>query len=92
MDITEGMVGHVARLSKLRLGPEEERAMAAELERIVTYMDVLEKLDTEPADPAEPLKNVLRADEVEPSWDRAALLSCAPASDGEHFLVPKAVD
>ena len=59
MDITEGMVGRVARLSKLRLGP---------------------------------LKNILRADEVEPSWDRAALLSCAPAGDGEYFLVPKAVD
>ena len=69
--------------------------MTAELERIVSYMDVLDGLDTagtEPLSHVFPLKNVLRPDETAPSADRAALLAGAPAADGESFLVPKAVE
>ena len=39
-----------------------------------------------------PLKNVLRADQVAPSFDREALLAGSPARDGETFLVPRAVE
>ena len=38
------------------------------------------------------LKHVLRADEIQPSYGRDALLAGAPASDGEAFLVPRAVE
>ena len=86
---------YVSALARLKL-PEEERAsMAAELEQILEYMDVLSGLDTEGVEPMShvfPVKNVLRADAVEPSTDRAALLAGAPAHDGEAFLVPKAVE
>ncbi len=51
--------------------PEEEKAkMAAELEQIIAYMDVLNTLDTtgvEPMSHVFPVKNVLREDEVKPS-------------------------
>ena len=69
--------------------------MTAELETIVAYMDVLNRLDTsgiEPLSHVFPVKNVMRPDEVVPSCDRAALLAGAPAADGEAFLVPKAVE
>jgi Asp-tRNA(Asn)/Glu-tRNA(Gln) amidotransferase C subunit len=36
--------------------------------------------------------NVFRADEVQPSQDRAELLANAPKTDGEGFLVPKTVE
>lgn len=95
MKITEELVDYVSELSRLKLPEAEKAAMAAELEKIVDYMDVLNGLDTtgvEPLSHVFPVKNVLRADEVAPSYDRAELLAGAPASDGEAFLVPKAVE
>lgn len=95
MKITTELVDHICGLSRLELQTEEKQDMTAQLEQIVAYMDVLNELDTtgiEPMSHVFPLKNVLREDEELPSQDRAELLACAPASDGEAFLVPKAVE
>ena len=93
MKITPELVKHVADLSQLELTPAEAGRTAEELGRILNCMDVLNRLgavDGE-AGPVPPLKNVLREDVPVPSLDRAALLAGAPASDGEMFLVPRAV-
>lgn len=95
MKITTEMVDYISQLSRLKLPPEERERMAAELERIIAYMDTLSALDTGGAEPMShvfPVKNVLREDEVRPSLDRAELLKNAPQADGEAFLVPKAVE
>ena len=95
MKITEELVDYVSELSRLKLPEAEKAAMAAELEKIVDYMDVLSGLDTtgvEPLSHVFPVKNVLRADEIQPSYGRDVLLAGAPASDGEAFLVPRAVE
>ena len=95
MKITEDMVDYISQLSRLQLPAEEKTAMTAELELIVAYMDVLHTLDTTDVEPLShifPLKNVLRSDEVVPSYDRETLLAGSPAGDGETFLVPKAVE
>ena len=89
------MVDYIAGLSRLELETGEKQAMTAELERIIAYMDVLNRLDTagvEPMSHVFPVKNVLREDEVEPSQDRAGLLAGSPAGDREAFLVPKTVE
>ena len=95
MKITEELVDYVSELSRLKLPEGEKAAMAAELEKIVDYMDVLSGLDTtgvEPLSHVFPVKNVLRADEIQPSYGGYALLSGAPSSDGEAFVVPWAVE
>ena len=95
MKITTELVDYIAGLSRLELEAGEKQAMTAQLERIVACMDVLDRLDTagvEPLSHVFPVKNVFREDEVMPSQDRAELLAGAPASDGETFLVPKAVE
>lgn len=95
MKITEEMVDYVSTLSRLKLEPEERAAMTAELEQIVSYMDVLEQVDTQGVEPMShvlPVCNVTRSDVVEPSYDREALLKGAPKRDQETFLVPKAVE
>lgn len=95
MKITEEMVDYISVLSRLKLPEEEKTAMTGELERILEYMDVLNTLDTSQVEPMShvfPVKNVLRADVVEPSADRAALLKNAPVPDAEAFLVPKTVE
>ena len=66
--------------------------MAGELERILEYVEVLNTLDTAAVEPMShvfPVKNVFRADVVEPSADRRDLLRNAPIPDEEAFLVPK---
>lgn len=95
MKITTELVDYVSELSRLRLPEEEKVAMAGELEKIIAYMDVLNRLDTaaiEPMSHTFPVKNVLREDEPEVFPDRDALLENAPAHDGDSFLVPKTVD
>lgn len=95
MKIDAEMVDYIARLSRLELQPGEKRAMTEELERIVAYMDVLDRLDTQGVEPMShvfPVKNVFREDEVEPSQSRDELLAGSPAPDKEAFLVPKAVE
>lgn len=95
MKITEEMVDYVSVLSRLKLPEAEKGPMAAELEKIVSYMDVLNGLDTsgiEPMSHVFPLKNVLREDAVAPSFDRDALLKGAMGRDEEAFLVPKTVE
>lgn len=95
MKITSEMVDYVATLSRLKPGELEKAKMAEDLERIVSYMDVLNTLDTADVEPLShvfPVKNVMRPDQVAPSFPRADLLWNAPEHDEEAFLVPKAVD
>ena len=95
MEITEQMVDYVSILSRLSLPPEEKTEMTAQLQQIVSYMDVLNTLDTSGVEPMShvfPVKNVMRPDEVVPSYPRADLLWNAPKHDEEAFLVPKTVE
>ena len=95
MNITAELVDYLAGLSRLEVQEGERQAMTAELERILAYMEVLNRLDTQGVEPMShvfPVKNVLREDEVIPSQDRAELLAGSPAPDQEAFLVPKTVE
>lgn len=95
MKITTEMVDYISVLSRLKLPQEEKEEMTRELERIIGYMDVLNALDTEQVEAMShvfPVKNVMREDEVQPSFDRALLLQNAPVPDDEAFLVPKTVE
>ncbi len=95
MNITPELVDYVSILSRLKLEPEEKARMTGELEQIIGYMDILNQLDTtdiEPMSHTFPVKNVLREDEVVPSFPREALLAGAPVPDDEAYLVPKTVE
>ena len=95
MKITEEMVDYIALLSRLKPDEEDRRRMTEELERIVSYMEVLNTLDTEGVEPLShvfPLRNVTREDEVAPSLPREELLKSSPIQDDQAFLVPKAVE
>ena len=95
MKVTTELVDYISELSRLELESDEKLGITAQLEQIIAYMDVRNKLDTQDVEPMShvfPVKNVLREDEVEPSQDRAELLAGAPVPDREAFLVPKAVE
>ena len=94
MKITTEMVDYISALSRLQVDEGEKEAVTAELERIVSYMDRLNELDTNEIEALShvfPIKNIMRPDKIAP-FSRELLLQNSPGGDEEAFLVPKAVD
>jgi aspartyl-tRNA(Asn)/glutamyl-tRNA(Gln) amidotransferase subunit C len=95
MDVTEDLVRHVARLAKLELSFDESKALAADLGRILGYVDALAKVDVADVDPgaahAVPASS-LREDVPAPGLSREQALANAPDHDGVFFRVPRVLD
>jgi aspartyl-tRNA(Asn)/glutamyl-tRNA(Gln) amidotransferase subunit C len=92
--ITREEVRHVARLARLELSETDEVALTGQMNDILSYMDTLNRLDTSEVPPtthAIQLLNVFRADEIQPSLDRALSLANAPETDRVSFVVPKVI-
>lgn len=95
MKVTKELVDYVATLSRLELSEEQNEKAQKELGAIIDYADTLNEVDTDGIEPMShvfAVKNVLRDDVVKESRDRKDLLSNAPMSDDEAFLVPKTVE
>ena len=95
MKINRQDVETVALLSRLEMTPEELEAYAGQLNAILDYADVLNKLDTKGVEPTAhvlPLKNVMRPDEVKPSLPRELALANAPEAEDGYFKVPKIME
>ena len=93
--ITIAEVEHVARLARLDLAPDEKERMRSQLDVILAYIDKLRRLDTEGVEPtfhAIPIVNVMREDEVRPSFPAAGMLANAPERAGDLFRVPKIIE
>ena len=95
MKITREEVRNVALLARLELSADEEAAVAADLDQILTYVEMLDELDTAAVEPTAhvvELETPYREDEVTNQPDAAALLAGAPARDGTYLKVPKIID
>jgi len=81
----------LAKLARLRLSDEEVASLGPQLQSILGFVEQLSELDTENVEPmttALDIDNRWRPDQRIPSLDTETALRTAPASDGEHFLVP----
>lgn len=88
-------VNHVANLARLELSAEEKERFTAQLNAILQYADKLNELDTSDIEPTShvlPLANVMREDEVRPSWPVDRVLSEAPETEDGHFKVPAVLE
>ena len=95
MNVDRKIIDYVADLSRLHLSEEEKVRAEKDLGSVLTHIDMLNELDTETIEPLShtfPIKNVFRADEVRPSYDRETLLSNAPQKKDGYFKVPKTVE
>jgi aspartyl-tRNA(Asn)/glutamyl-tRNA(Gln) amidotransferase subunit C len=95
MKITRKDVEHVALLSRLELGDNDVEKFTGQLNAILDYIDVLNKVDTTGVEPTAhvlPLKNVMRADEARPSLPRELALANAPEQEDGYFKVPKILE
>ena len=91
-EITSEDVRKVAKLARLDLPDNEIVTYATQLQKILGYIEQLEKVDTNQVPPttrAVEVVNVLREDLVETSEIREELLDLAPTREGEFFRVPK---
>lgn len=86
----------VGRLAELEIPASQREAARLDLERMVTFVDVMKELNVKDVEPlyqviAEDAKaqNVLRDDVVTESGDRETLLGNAPKRRGEFAAVPK---
>jgi len=95
MKITRKDVEGVALLARLELGESEIVKFTDQLNAILEYVDMLDKVNTDGVEPTAhvlPLKNVMRADKATPSLPRELALANAPEQEDGYFKVPKVME
>lgn len=95
MKITCKDVANVALLSRLEFSESEIETFTGQMDAILQYAEVLNKLNVEDVEPMAhvlSLKNVMRVDEAKPSLPRELALSNAPEQEDGYFKVPKIME
>lgn len=95
MSVTEKDVKYIANLARLQLNPEEVKAFAGDMNKILKYMDQLNEVDTENVKPLEhviELESRLRKDEAKAPLSHEDALKNAPEADSDYFRVPKVIE
>jgi aspartyl-tRNA(Asn)/glutamyl-tRNA(Gln) amidotransferase subunit C len=96
--VTVEDVERVAELAHLELAPEETERMLRDLSAILDYVAELNELDTSGVMPLAQVSelggtaSVPRADQVQPSLDRAVVMLQAPETDKGFFKVPRVIE
>jgi aspartyl-tRNA(Asn)/glutamyl-tRNA(Gln) amidotransferase subunit C len=95
MPVTIKDVEHIAKLANLEFTDEEKEKFTHQLNKILEYMEQLNKLDTTSVEPLShiiELSNVFRADEVKKSISTEEALKNAPSKTEKFFKVPKVIN
>lgn len=91
--ITNDDVRHLAHLSSLQMSDAEVESLRADIEKIINYINQLDKLDTDGVEPTYQLtglQNVWRDDEIiDSSVSRQQLLALAAEQSDNCVKVPK---
>ena len=93
--ISDETIEYVGILAKLELSDEEKEKAKKDMGEMLDYIDKLNELDTSGVEPMShvfPVNNVFREDVVLNGDDRENILSHAPESNEEAFIVPKTFD
>ena len=94
MKITPETVDRIAELSKLEFNAEEKASIMKDLDRILSFVEQLNEVDTDGVEPLIYMSeevNVLRKDETRQDITRAEALKNAPQHDSDYFKVPKVI-
>ena len=90
--ITSNDVRKVAQLARLELSEDQITLYTSQLEKILGYVEELEKVETTNVTPttrAVEVVNVVREDSVVKTQIREELLEQAPNREGNFYRVPK---
>ncbi|MBQ0098404.1 MAG: Asp-tRNA(Asn)/Glu-tRNA(Gln) amidotransferase subunit GatC [Oscillospiraceae bacterium] len=91
--VTREDIENIALLSKLFVDEKDLEKLTQDMQEIIDFADTINNADASKSefDNINNLKNVFRADEVEPSFPVSEILSNAPEQAEDHFLVRKRV-
>ena len=91
MKVNNKLIQDIAKLSKLKFDDSAEEKMKADLEKMLDFVDKLNKIDTEGVDPLIYMSeevNVLREDKISENTSQEDSLKNAPVKDSDYFKVP----
>lgn len=98
MSISEKETRRVATLARLQLSDEETKALTADLDRILGYVDKLSELNTDAIEPTSHVVAVaapFREDKLSGRNSEVAAeeaVANAPRRDGHFFAVPTIIE
>jgi len=94
MKISKDDMEHIAHLARLKVDDSQVEMLAAQVSKILGYIDVLKEADVSGVPLASGTSmqtNVFRQDRVEPSPGPAITLTNAPDRDDDFYTVPRIV-
>ena len=94
MEVNDELVDKLANLARLTFEPAEKAEIKRDLQKMISFIEKLNKLDTTGVEPLLFMTNevnVLREDEVKGSITREEGLLNAPVKDEQFFKVPKMI-
>jgi len=92
MKITDEIVDHIAHLARLEFIGEDKKEIKKDMEKIITFMDQLNTVDTDGVEPLIFMSysvNVLREDIAQITISKEQALKNAPKKDSDYFRIPK---
>jgi aspartyl-tRNA(Asn)/glutamyl-tRNA(Gln) amidotransferase subunit C len=95
MSADKETIRKLAHLARLEFDEAKEEEMAQHINKILVWMDVLNKVDTENVKPLTHMSlevNVLREDVVKETLSHEEALFNAPKKDSDYFRVPKVLE
>lgn len=95
MQITPDLIKYLESLARITLTEDEEKKVGNELQDILTYIDMLNELDTQGVEAMShcfEVTNVMREDEIHPSMTPDEITANAPEEQDGCFVVPKTVE
>lgn len=94
MSVTTKDVEKIAELAKLKFDGNELEHLTEEMNRILSYVEKLNELNTENVEPLShpnEVSNVFRDDVLKPSISTEEALKNAPDKNDNFFKVPKVI-
>lgn len=95
MSLDRAAVAKIAKLARLKMEPDRLEVMASELNRILSFVEELQAVNTDNVTPMTsvmPMKLRQREDAVTDGGDPEAVLKNAPQRQGDFYTVPKVVE
>jgi len=95
MEVNDELVENLSNLARLRFNQAEKEDIKKDLQRMITFVEKLNEIDTGGIAPLLHLSeniNVLREDIPQGSIGRDEALKNAPETDGVYFMVPKVIN
>ena len=88
------MVDQLSQLAKLEFDEKSKESIIADLNKILSFVEKLNELDTENIEPLIYMSdevNVLREDVIKQETGKEEALKNAPHRDSDYFKVPKVI-